>query len=228
MVMNWNVAVLFLAGNFPPAESIHSLATLPRKLPATGIKYNRGGSNPSPFFILYTLLLKGRASVSVYLSRFARLMNTVWHGLRRFDRLGRRFHNWHTIKAQGSKCRILNKSTAPTAMSRIIEQNMIRAINYECDWRKDNTEVVVIHHGIHGTFSYQKEIQVKLHGHTIARIFPGDRMILSSCGWETKTTKSRLNAILHHYNLSGIYQEKFVWYCEQGVFEDNTEFAIRR
>jgi hypothetical protein len=113
-------------------------------------------------------------------------------------------------------------------MSRIIEQNMIRAISNETDWQKDNTSVVVIHNGIHGTHSYQKEIQVKLHGHKIARIFPGNKMILSSCGWETKTTKSRLNAILHHYNLSGIWQEKFVWYCEQGVFEDNTEFAIRR
>ena len=113
-------------------------------------------------------------------------------------------------------------------MSRIIEQNMIRAINYECDWRKDNTSVEVIHHGIRGTHSYQKEIQVKLHGHTIARIFPGDRMILSSCGWETKTTKSRLNTILHHYNKPGIYQERFVWYRENEVFEDNTEFAICR
>jgi hypothetical protein len=113
-------------------------------------------------------------------------------------------------------------------MSRIIEQNMIRAINYECNWRKDNTEVVVIPQGIRGTFSYQKEIQVKLHGHLIARIFPGDRMILSSCGWETKTTKSRLNSILHHYNLNGIYQENFVWYIGDKVFEDNMEFAIRR
>ena len=155
-------------------------------------------------------------------------MDTVWHGLSRFTRLGGRFHNWHTIRAQGFNPGILNKSTAPTTMSRIIEQNMIRAINYECDWRKDNTEVVVIHHGIHGTFSYQKEIQVKLHGHTIARIFPGDRLILSSCGWETKTTKSRLNAILHRYNLNGIYQENFVWYIGDKVFEDNMEFAIRR
>jgi hypothetical protein len=112
-------------------------------------------------------------------------------------------------------------------MSRIIEQQMIRAINYETNWRKDNTSVEIIHHGIHGTFSYQKEIQVKLHGHKIARIFPGNKMILSSCGWETKTTKSRLNSILHHYNLGGIFQKDYVWYCDNGEFEDNMEFAIR-
>lgn len=107
-------------------------------------------------------------------------------------------------------------------MSRIIEQQIIRAISNETDWRKDNTSVVVIP----GTHSYQKEIQVKLHGHKIARIFPGDRIILSSCGWETKTTKSRLNSILHHYNLGGIFQKDYVWYCDKGEFEDNMEFAI--
>jgi hypothetical protein len=107
-------------------------------------------------------------------------------------------------------------------MSRIIEQQMIRAISNETDWRKDNTSVEVIP----GTPSYQKEIQVKLHGHLIARIFPGNKMILSSCGWETKTTKSRLNSILHHYNLGGIYQKDYVWYCDKGEFEDNMEFAI--
>jgi hypothetical protein len=112
-------------------------------------------------------------------------------------------------------------------MSRIIEQQMIRAISNETDWMKDNTSVEVVHSGIHGTPSYIKEIQVKLHNNLIARIFPGDRMILSSCGWETKTTKSRLNSILGHYNLSGIYQSDFVWYCEKGEFEDDMEFAIR-
>jgi hypothetical protein len=111
-------------------------------------------------------------------------------------------------------------------MSRIIEQQMIRAISNETDWRKDNTSVEVVHNGIHGTHSYQKEIQVKLHGHKIASIFPGNKMILSSCGWATKTTKSRLNSILHHYNLGGIFQKDYVWYCDKGEFEDNMEFAI--
>jgi len=164
--------------------------------------------------------------VAICLPRFFRPMNTVWHELRRFNRPCRRFNNWHTIRSQGFNPGILYKSPAPTAMSRIIEQQMIRAISNEADWKKDNTSVVVIHNGIHGTHSYQKEIQVKLHGHTIARIFPGNKMILSSCGWGTKTTKSRLNSILHHYNLGGIFQKDYVWYCDKGEFEDNMEFAI--
>jgi len=112
-------------------------------------------------------------------------------------------------------------------MSRVIEQAMIRAICYERDWQKDNTSVEVIHHGIHGTFSYQKEIQVKLHRNLIARIFPFDRMIISSCGWETKTTKSRLNAILSHYGKPGIYQEKYIWYIGTEEFFDNMEIPLR-
>jgi hypothetical protein len=128
-------------------------------------------------------------------------------------------------------------------MSRIIEQQMIRAISNETDWKKDNTSVVVIP----GTpwppnfcTTFSKEIQVRLHGNLIARIFPGNliacnltdhifpgnKMILSSCGWVTNTTKSRLNSILHHYNLGGIFQKDYVWYCDKGEFEDNMEFAI--
>jgi hypothetical protein len=153
-------------------------------------------------------------------------MNTVWHELRRFNRPGGRFNNWHTIRAQGFNPGILYKSAAPTAMSRIIEQQMIRAISNETDWRKDNTSFEIIHRGEYfnvsgGISSTSREIQVKLHGHKIASIFPGNKMILSSCGWETQTTKSRLNSILHHYNLGGIFQKDYVWYCDKGEFEDN-------
>jgi hypothetical protein len=50
--------------------------------------------------------------VSLYLSRFFRLMDAVWHGLRRFSWLGRRFHNWHTVLHKTADSGILNKSTA--------------------------------------------------------------------------------------------------------------------
>lgn len=109
---------------------------------------------------------------------------------------------------------------------RSIETAMNRAIRYEQDWRKDNTSVEVFHHGIHGTPSYAKEIIVRLHGSRIARIFPADRrMMLSSCGWQTATTKSRLNAILTGLNFSGgrVYQEDFEWYLGDRDFTDNME-----
>ena len=56
-------------------------------------------------------------------------------------------------------------------------------------------------------------VTVYLHGHAIAR-WQADKGVLtiSNCGWETSTTKSRLNAILDAFNQGRIYQSKFVWY----------------
>ena len=43
----------------------------------------------------------------------------------------------------------------------------------------------------------QSFVEVLLHGHIIASInYATSVMVLSSCGWKTTTTKSRLNAIL--------------------------------
>ena len=108
---------------------------------------------------------------------------------------------------------------------RVIERAMNEAIRYQKDWHKDNTSVEVIHHGIYGTFSYDKEIVVKLHGHKIARIFPNiRRAIISSCGYQTKTTKSRLNAILSGLNVrEGVYQSNWDWYFGDKDFTDNME-----
>lgn len=111
---------------------------------------------------------------------------------------------------------------------RSIETAMNAAIRYQQDWRKDNTSVEIVHHGIHGTPSYAKEIIVKLHNNRIARIFPADRrMILSSCGWRTNTTKSRINAILSGLNFSGgrVYQEDFEWYLGDRDFVDGVEVS---
>ena len=56
-------------------------------------------------------------------------------------------------------------------------------------------------------------VTVYLHNNAIAR-WQADQgvLIISDCGWETSTTKSRLNAILNAFNLGRIYQSKFVWY----------------
>jgi len=56
-------------------------------------------------------------------------------------------------------------------------------------------------------------VTVYLHNNAIAR-WQADKGVLtiSDCGWETSTTKSRLNAILDAFKLDRIYQDKFVWY----------------
>ena len=73
---------------------------------------------------------------------------------------------------------------------RQIEQNLVDAIRgKDKAWSKSNT-----------TISYNENTEtydVFLHGNKIASINYDDREVrLSSCGWRTYTTKSRLNAIL--------------------------------
>ena len=73
---------------------------------------------------------------------------------------------------------------------RQIEQNLINAIRgKDKSWSQDNT-----------TISYNENTEtydVFLHGNKIASIDYDNREVrLSSCGWRTSTTKSRLNVIL--------------------------------
>ena len=95
---------------------------------------------------------------------------------------------------------------------RKIESEMQAAIVERRDWSKDNTTVTVDSEG--NTF-------VMLHGNLIAQISNFGDIKLSSCGWQTVTTKSRLNAILDTF-LSGIgvYQKDFIWYINDREFFD--------
>lgn len=95
---------------------------------------------------------------------------------------------------------------------RKIEKQMLSAIYEQRDWRCDNTEVLVIkfpHNGANIDRTY-----VRLHGSTIATITP-DEVEISDCGWQTPTTKSRLNAITRELcDNTYIYQQSHVWYIE--------------
>ena len=56
--------------------------------------------------------------------------------------------------------------------------------------------------------------EVRLHGHLIAWYdHTKQALAVSSCGWETNTTKSRLNALLHEcfYGYT-IFQRNWQWY----------------
>ena len=88
---------------------------------------------------------------------------------------------------------------------RKIEKQMNEAISKEIDWKKDNTEVV----------SYTNSSDVYLHGNLIARI--GETWIeLFDGGWQSNTTKSRLNAILQAHGCEGeyIFQKNFQWFIQ--------------
>lgn len=92
---------------------------------------------------------------------------------------------------------------------RTIEKQMLCAIYERKDWRKDNTEVQVVHCG--HTLPEIERINVRLHGNHIATI-EKDSVVISDTGWQTPTTKSRLNALLRELCGAGISQNKFKWY----------------
>ena len=87
---------------------------------------------------------------------------------------------------------------------RKIEQQMNTAIaNGKSEWKSGNTCVV----------THNKVAHVFLHGNKIAEV--GDNFIvLMDGGWQSKTTKSRLNAILSEHGCAGecVFQQNFEWF----------------
>lgn len=86
---------------------------------------------------------------------------------------------------------------------RKIESQMNAAISAGADWKSANTAVV----------NADGISVVLLHGNKIAEV--GDTFIrLFDGGWQTVTTKSRLNSILqvHGADGEGIFQKKFEWF----------------
>jgi hypothetical protein len=103
---------------------------------------------------------------------------------------------------------------------RKIENDMIGAINARIrnplelrPWASGNTDV--------RRNETTNAIEVKLHRNFIAKIeHDGERatyVTLNDGGWQTVTTKSRLNAIAQAFNVSGVYQKKFSWYLDDGT-----------
>jgi hypothetical protein len=86
---------------------------------------------------------------------------------------------------------------------RQIESQMNAAITKSVDWKSANTEVRNID-GV--SFVY-------LHGNKIAEV--GDTFIrLYDGGYQSVTTKSRLNAILQEHGLGGegVFQKQWTWF----------------
>ena len=92
---------------------------------------------------------------------------------------------------------------------RKVEEQMNYAIRHRKNWAGSNTTVRCFkENGI------TTEMQVLLHGNLIAWIDTATNdLSISSAGWETVTTKSRLNAILEEF-ASGcrVIQRDFEWF----------------
>jgi hypothetical protein len=85
---------------------------------------------------------------------------------------------------------------------RKIEEKMIKAVLHKKSWSSGNTQVS----------SNDDKSTVWLHGHKIVTInWPEMSIEANDCGWATRTTKSRLNAILKKLSGVRLYQKRGTW-----------------
>lgn len=91
---------------------------------------------------------------------------------------------------------------------RKIEQQMIAAIREGKDWKNGNTKVITIN-----DVSW-----VYLHDNHIATVYE-DSVEVFDGGWQSNTTKSRLNAICNAFCIAGegVFQKKFEWFIHKFV-----------
>ena len=89
---------------------------------------------------------------------------------------------------------------------RQIEKQMNFAVTHKSNWSGSNTSV-----SYHPSENLS---EVRLHGHLIAWYDHSKGTLgISSCGWTTNTTKSRLNALLDEFVPSmGIFQKNWTWF----------------
>ena len=92
---------------------------------------------------------------------------------------------------------------------RKIEQEMNRAIRYRRNFSKANTSVRCFK-----TNGVTTDVDVFLHGNHIASLDTAtNQLTIKDGGWQSVTTKSRLNALLDEFVPSmGIFQKDWVWY----------------
>jgi len=95
-----------------------------------------------------------------------------------------------------------------SSLMRKIEQQMLTAIRNNDNWQSANTSV---HYNEENDVSI-----VRLHGNKIAEV--GDDFVqIFDGGWQTTTTKSRLNAIINEFCnglTDGVFQKNFQWFIK--------------
>ena len=96
---------------------------------------------------------------------------------------------------------------------RKLEEQMNQAIRGQRNWAGSNTTVFTTDNGLEST--------VYLHGNHIATYFHYDRVLqLFDGGWQSNTTKSRLNALLSEFTYNGLslVQRNWTWFLRDNDF----------
>lgn len=100
---------------------------------------------------------------------------------------------------------------------RKIESDMLQAIINKRDWSSDNTSVHVNQE--------DNYILIRLHGNLIARI-DHESVTLADSGWQSPTTKSRLNVLAQHFGLPTLSQHKGRWYIGNELWIGSKTFRL--
>ena len=122
---------------------------------------------------------------------------------------------WHKGTAQDPKTVYIKrvKGTPPTM--RKIETQMNQAVQANRNWSSGNTTV---------HFNEETgESLIRLHGNLIA-IVDEDSMKIFDGGWQSNTTKSRLNALCDAFCVAGegVFQKDFKWFVRKFVGQAGT------
>jgi len=107
-----------------------------------------------------------------------------------------------TIQTSGKR----NRLNLFSSLMRKIESQMCAAVQANQDFKSGNTQVITIE-GV--SFIY-------LHGNQIASV-DEDSMTIYDGGWQSVTTKSRLNALCDEFCVAG-----------EGVFQKNYKWFVRK
>ena len=85
---------------------------------------------------------------------------------------------------------------------------MCQAIQSNKNWSSGNTQVI----------TNETTSNVYLHGNLIATVTDTDMTIFDG-GWQSNTTKSRLNALCQEFCITGegVFQKNFQWYVNKFV-----------
>ena len=99
---------------------------------------------------------------------------------------------------------------------RKIEMEMNSAIRYRRNFSEANTSVRC----------YTDSVDVFLHGNHIATLDTATHALtIKDGGWQSVTTKSRLNALLDEFVPSmGIFQKDWVWYIRDSLDDSVVPF----
>ena len=95
---------------------------------------------------------------------------------------------------------------------RKIESQMNAAIHANKDWQSGNTSV---------HFDPETGVSVvRLHGNKIAEVSDNDVTIFDG-GYQSKTTKSRLNALCEEFCIAGegVFQKNYQWFVRKFIAE---------